>query len=170
LIWGEREAEYFCARGWTEKSITQVICPSGASLRVGRLRFKPREQSSRIKDIDARLRSLYALAMTDDREQKPRIVPGHVEAKIHIGVLGVLEDRAELLSAIAAVRQSQVQEIATPLRLYHAIVWLSASSPQTERCSVFAQNDEHAREMLRSQFGEIGGLILTDVAADSRPR
>jgi hypothetical protein len=39
LIWGDREAVYFCAKGWTEKSITQVICPSGKSLR-GVMNFK----------------------------------------------------------------------------------------------------------------------------------
>jgi hypothetical protein len=125
---------------------------------------------SRFKDVDACLRYLYNFVMNDDREPKPRIVPGHVEAKIHVGVLGIPEDRAEMLSAIAAARKQQVREIVIPLRLYHAFVWLSASSPTTERCSVFARNSEHAREMLRSHFGEIGDLMLTDVAAASKPR
>ena len=38
LIWGGREAEYFCAGDSTENSNTQVICPSGA--RVARRRAR----------------------------------------------------------------------------------------------------------------------------------
>jgi hypothetical protein len=31
LIWGEREAEYFCAKGWTGFRVQRNFCPSGKS-------------------------------------------------------------------------------------------------------------------------------------------
>src|SRR5882724_6999929 len=34
LIWGKREAEYFCARGWTGFRMQRLFCPSGKSLAV----------------------------------------------------------------------------------------------------------------------------------------
>ena len=32
LIWGKREAEYFCAKGWTGFRVQRKFCPSGKSL------------------------------------------------------------------------------------------------------------------------------------------
>ncbi len=34
LIWGKREAEYFCAKGWTAFRMRRFFCPSGKSLDV----------------------------------------------------------------------------------------------------------------------------------------
>jgi len=111
--------------------------------------------------------------MVDDRERKAKIIPGHMDnAKIHIAILGMPEERAELLSAIEKTGQQRSQESETSLRLYHASGWLPSSGPvaQRLRCSVFAESPESAREMLQSHFGEISALSLTDVAAARRPR
>jgi hypothetical protein len=32
LIWGKREAEYFCAKGWTGFRMQRIFCPSGKSM------------------------------------------------------------------------------------------------------------------------------------------
>jgi hypothetical protein len=65
LIWGQREAEYFYVEGWTEKSTTKVICPSGKRLR-GDMPFK---WKGRLiwRSLQMRRRTITLPATTPDR-------------------------------------------------------------------------------------------------------
>src|SRR6266566_9995676 len=95
LIWGKREAEYFCAQGWTGFRARRPICPSGSHTMVSCLeeltRAVPQGTSlrgangsrecapdDRLRDEDSRtfsvaLESSLALAMTRTLGHTPRM-------------------------------------------------------------------------------------------------